>query len=88
MNQIFTVDLNSSITKNYFIKATNFKDVNVNLYKSNGEFSQKIAQSLINGDNFIHFDKMPLQQGKYVVVITENDPNSKKSSNAKITVMY
>jgi len=88
MNQIFTVDLNSSITKNYFIKATNFKDVNVNLYKSNGEFSQKIAQSLINGDNFIRFDEMPLLQGKYVVVITENDPNSKKSSNAKITVMY
>lgn len=89
MNQIFTVDLAGAKQKNYFIKANTFKDVNINLYKSNGEFTQKITKSLINGENFIHFDDMPaLSQGKYVVVITENDPNSKKSSNSKITVMY
>lgn len=88
MNQIFTVDMSSAQTKNYFIKANNFKDVSINLYKSTGEFNQKIAKNLINGDNFIHFDELPLQEGKYVVVITENDPNTKKAPNSKITVMY
>lgn len=87
MNQIFTVDLTSALMKNYFIKANTFKDVNINLYKSNGEFTQKITKSLMSGENFVRFDEMPLQEGKYVVVITEND-NTKKSPNSKITVMY
>ena len=88
LNQIFTVDLSGQVMKSYYIKSGAFKDVNINLYKSNGEFSQKLSKTLINGDNFIQFDELPLQPSKYVVVITENDPNAKKSSNAKITVMY
>jgi hypothetical protein len=88
LNQIFTVDLSGQVMKSYYIKSAAFKDVNINLYKSNGEFSQKLNKTLINGDNFIQFDELPLQPSKHVVVITENDPNAKKSSNAKITVMY
>lgn len=87
MNQIFTVDLENASLKNYFIKANTYKDVNINLYKSNGQFSQKVTKSLTSGENFLQFDEMSLQEGKYVVVITEND-NTKKSPNSRITVMY
>ncbi len=85
LNQVFTVDLSGALTKNYFIKTSSFKDVSINLYKANGEFTQKISKSLANGDNFLNFDETPLQQGKYVVVITEND--TKKSPGSNITVM-
>lgn len=85
LNQVFTVDLSGALTKNYYIKTSSFKDVSINLYKANGEFTQKISKSLANGDNFLNFDETPLQQGKYVVVITEND--TKKSPGSNITVM-
>ena len=85
LNQVFTVDLSGALTKNYYIKTSSFKDVSINLYKANGEFTQKISKSLANGDNYLNFDETPLQQGKYVVVITEND--TKKSPGSNITVM-
>ena len=85
LNQVFTVDLSGAFTKNYYIKTSSFKDVSINLYKANGEFTQKISKSLANGDNYLNFDETPLQQGKYVVVITEND--TKKSPGSNITVM-
>lgn len=88
MNQVFTVDLNSAILKNHFIKVENLKEVSINIYKANGEFSQKFTKNLNPGENYLQFDELPLQQAKYVVVITENIPNSKKSLNPKITVMY
>ncbi len=88
-NQVFTVDLTNARMKNYYIKANILKDVNINLYRLNGEFTQKITKTLMNGENFISFDEMSLQEEKYVVVITENYNNSKKSSpNSRITVMY
>jgi hypothetical protein len=88
MNQVFTVDLNSAVLKNHFIKVDALKDVSINIYKSNGEFSQKFTRNLNPGENYLQFEQLPLQQAKYVVVITENIPNSKKSLNPKITVMY
>lgn len=60
LNQVFTVDLSGALTKNYFIKTSSFKDVSINLYKANGEFTQKISKSLANGDNFLNFDETPL----------------------------
>ena len=83
LNQVFTVDKNNALSKNYFIKSTTFKNVSINLYKVSGEFNQKILCSLTNGDNYMHFDELPLQDGKYVVVVTESEVNPNKSSNAK-----
>ncbi len=84
-NQIFTVDLRGALMKTYLIKSPVAKDVNINLYKSNGEFFNKVTKSLVAGDNVIQFEDMSLQTAKYVVVITDD---IKKTPNSKITVMY
>lgn len=89
-NQIFTVDLDDTTPLNYFIKSNEYKDVQINVYKSKGEYSTKLNKNLNIGDNFIMFDELSANyHGKYIVVITENKPNNKtkKSSNSNITVM-
>lgn len=85
MNQVFTVDLTEGAPKNYFMSAPTFKMVNINLYKTNGEFFQQISRELTRGDNYLHFEQLDLRDGKYVVVITEND--IKKAPGSRITVM-
>lgn len=86
LNQVFTVDISNALQKNYIIKSNTPKEVSINLYKTNGEFSKKIIKSLITGENYIQFDEMQINDGKYVIAITEND--SKKAPNSKLTVMY
>lgn len=86
LNQIFTVEVNKGQQKNYIIKANTLKDVSISLYKSTGEFNQKVSKTLTGGDNYLLFDDLYLQDGKYVVVITENKSNS--LNNAKITGMF
>lgn len=87
LNQVFTIDFSDNIQKNYLVNANTYKDVNINLYKSNGEFDHSIAKSLVKGENFLRFADMQMKSGKYVIVITEVDP-SKKAPNNRITVMY
>ena len=86
MNQVFTVDMANSTQKNYVIKSNMPKDVSINLYKTNGEFSKKVTKSLMAGENYIRFDEMQINDGKYVIAITEND--TKKAPNNKLSVMY
>ena len=83
LNQVFSVDKTNAVSKNYIIKSNAFKNVSINLYKNHGQSNQKILCSLSNGDNYMHFDELPLQDGKYVVVITESEVKPNKSSNAK-----
>ncbi len=86
LNQIFTTDLATISLKNYFIKSNLDKDIFINIYKSNGTFAQKVPMRLIDGENFIRFDDIHIQEGKYIVVITEN-VKIKKPNNENITVM-
>lgn len=87
LNQIFTVDLNEESQKNYFVNVKSTKDVNINLYKTNGQFDHSISKNLATGENYIHFNDMQLNAEKYIVVISDIIPN-KKAPNDKITVMY
>lgn len=86
LNQVFTVDMGNLHQKNYLIKASLPKEVSINLYNTNGEFSKKFIKSLLPGENYIQFEEMQIKQGKYVIAITEND--SKKAPNSKLSVMY
>ena len=86
MNQVFTVDMANSTQKNYVIKSNMPKDVSINLYKTNGEFSKKVTKCLMAGENYIRFGEMQINDGKYVIAITEND--TKKAPNNKLSVMY
>lgn len=88
LNQIFTIDLASETKKNYFINLKTNKDVNINLYKSNGEYDHSISRNFNAGENFLYFSEMDLADEKYIVVISDIYQNNKKSSNSKITVMY
>jgi hypothetical protein len=85
MNQVFTVDLRTAILKKYFITAETYKTISINLYKPDGEFDQKIAKGLVRGENYLDLDQLGVKEGKYVVVITEND--LKKAPSSRITVM-
>lgn len=87
MNQVFSVDLTDALLKNYLIKSSASRDININLYNSTGTFSKKIATKITNGDNLLHFKEMNLQPGKYVVVISENNTTLKNTPNSNITVM-
>ncbi len=87
MNQVFTIDLNKDLQKNYYINVGTQKDVSINLYKSNGEFDHSIVKSLQRGENYLHFTELEVEVSKYVVVITDIFPN-KKAPSGKITVMY
>jgi len=85
LNQVFTVDLRNQIQKRYYFNAPTFQSISINMYQPNGEFNQKITKDVVKGDNFLHFEKLDVKEGKYVIVITENDP--KKAPSNRITVM-
>jgi hypothetical protein len=85
LNQVFTVDLGNTILKKYFISADTYKTININFYKTNWEFDQQIVKGLVRGENYLHLDELGVKDGKYVVVITEND--IKKAPSSRITVM-
>lgn len=46
LNQIFTIDLSDQTQKNYFVTLKSDKDVNINLYKPNGEFDHTISKKI------------------------------------------
>lgn len=87
LNQIFTIDLSEESQKNYFVTLQSDKDVNINLYKPNGEFDHTITKKISNGKSYIPFDDMQLNTTKYIVVVSDINLN-RKISNDKITVMY
>lgn len=87
LNQIFTLDLSSFSQSNYLVTLKSDKDVNINLYKSNGEFDHTIAKKLFQGQNYLPFSDMQLSSEKYIVVISDVNSN-KNMSNNNMTVMY
>jgi len=85
MNQVFSVEVGSSLNRKHVIQSATDKDVFINMYKSNGAFDHKIVKSLKTGENPLSFEEMQVKPGKYVVVIT--DAIEKKNANTKIIVM-
>ncbi len=87
LNQIFNIDLSDQSLKNYFVALNSDKDVNINLYKPNGEFDSTISKKLSNGKSYIPFDDMQLNKTKYIVVVSDVNSNRNTNSN-KVTEMY
>ncbi len=71
LNQLFTIDSKNLSAKNYTFTSSTSKHVNINVYNTNGGFARKIMKTLQAGENEIEFDEMQLNDGKYVVTITE-----------------
>lgn len=77
LDQVVNLTLNrENSRKNYFVLSSEAKDVTFKLYNSKGLLLQKIAGSLWEGNNIIQFDKMKMEEGKHLVVITENNTAS------------
>ncbi|MEZ5053735.1 MAG: hypothetical protein R2807_03030 [Chitinophagales bacterium] len=71
LNQLFTIDSKNLGSKNYMFSSATSKHVNINVYNTNGGFARKIMKTLQAGENEIEFDELQLNEGKYVVTITE-----------------
>ncbi len=85
INQVFMVDLDADVKKQYVVFSKETKIISMNVYKINGDLEERLMYTLNSGENYLDFSLIKKSFGKKVIQLSED--LLKKPSN-KLSVMY